>query len=126
MRVVVEHASELLDGGSRNKSAPKTEVFVCTFTKATEHLFKECITWKEGIMELWKEIGEISGHAETRGNVSARRYKERKGFFLGKMQGESRGKRGPGNTSIRELMADRRFIGPVLRFLRIMIRGLRR
>ena len=47
-----------------------------------EHLFKECITWKEEIKELWKGKGEMSGHSETRVNVSSRMYKGRKGFLL--------------------------------------------
>ena len=46
-----------------------------------EHLFKECITWREEIRELWKEIGGISGHGRTRGNMSARVYKRRKVSF---------------------------------------------
>ena len=41
-----------------------------------------------------------------------------KGILLGKDVGREPGTRGPGITSIRALMADRRFIGPVLRFPR--------
>ena len=42
-------------------------------------------------------------------------YKGKKDFLLGRLQGRSLG---PGNTSVRDLMADKRFIGPVLRFFR--------
>ena len=43
-------------------------------------------------------------------------YKGRKGFFLGMQSSDGLGMRRPGNTSIRELLADRRFVVPVLRF----------
>ena len=49
--------------------------------------------------------------------MSTKTHKERKGFFLGKVQRESRRVRRPGNTSVRDLMADRRFAGSILDFL---------
>ena len=78
-----------------------------------EHLFKECITWREEIRELWKEIGEISEGV-------SKSVQGKKSFLFGRLQGRSLG---PGNTSVRDLMADKRFIGPVLRFFRSMGAG---
>ena len=75
-----------------------------------EHLFKECITWKEEIRELWK-VGEASGSSRVVGNGLVRMYKGRKGFMLGGTQENSGGVIRPGNTSVRDLLADRRFTG---------------
>lgn len=86
--------------------------------QAREHLFKERVTWREEIRGLWKDVGKISGERSTSGGVSTRMYKGREGFLLEGMQDQSSGARRPGNTSIRDLLADRRFIGPVLNFLR--------
>ena len=81
-----------------------------------EHLFKECSAWKEEIRELWREVGEATGggRAVIRGGI----VKGRKGFGL-RMRGQN-GKtvRGPGNTSIRALLADERCMPAVLSFLR--------
>ena len=48
--------------------------------------------------------------------MAAKRYKGRKRFLLGKVRGESRRIRRLGNTSVRDLMADR-LVGCVLDFL---------
>ena len=69
---------------------------------------KECITWKE-IRELWKNVGEASGESESKEKMAARMYKGRKGFFLGRGQGEIWRARKPRNTSVKEILADRRF-----------------
>ena len=60
-----------------------------------EHLFKECITWKEEIRELWKEIGEIWGERRTRGNVLARVYftREERAFSWEDYRDRARGER---------------------------------
>ena len=44
-------------------------------------------------------------------------YKGRKGFYLGERHGGNMRTRKPGNTPVRKPMADRRSIGPILRFL---------
>ena len=86
-----------------------------------EHLFKECLAWKQEIRELWKEVKEatrVQGVQCLGGTV----YKGRKGFLLGTMRqeggrpGRSRGSRGPGNTSIGDLMADERCIPAIISF----------
>ena len=86
-----------------------------------EHLFKECIAWKEEIRELWKKVGEASGSSRTVENGLIRMYKGRKGFVLDTQEGSGATRR-PGNTSDRDLLADRRFIGFVIDSL--AVRGL--
>ena len=44
--------------------------------------------------------------------------KRRKGFCFGMPLGAGTGVRGLGNTSVRDLLSDKRFTGAVLRFLR--------
>lgn len=74
-------------------------------------VFKECRAWKDEIRTLWKEVGELSclDKRSTEDGVC----EGRKGFMLGM----SKGKSGPGNTSVRKLF-DERFLDPVLKFLR--------
>ena len=80
--------------------------------QSCEHLFKECKTWKEEIRTLWKEVGEASGG--RRDGASGKIYRgRRKGFFFG----EEKSQVGPGNCSIRRLLADPRFSEAVLRSL---------
>ena len=83
--------------------------------QSREHLFKECLTWKKEIRELWKKVAEQSGVVRIRGGTLC---KGRRGFFLGWVGEQERAIRRPGNTSVRDLMYDRRFIGAVLDFLR--------
>ena len=64
---------------------------------------------------MWKKVGEVSGKG---GGSPRAKYKGRKGFFIGWTKEYEYIVRRPGNTSIRDLMSDRRFIGPVLDFLR--------
>ena len=70
-----------------------------------------------------KVVGEISGGKNVSGKAVTGPYKGRKGgpgFFLGGMQRRVLRTRRPGNTSARDPPADRRFISPVLNFLRNM------
>ena len=80
-----------------------------------EYLFKECIAWESEIQELWKRVGEISDRERESGTS---RYKGWKGFFMGWTGRQAGMARRPGNTPVRSLLADRRFIGPALDFLR--------
>ena len=95
----------------------------CDMARQTrEHLFKECITWRDEIRELWREKGDMSGEAgsgegRVSGGTISGNYKGKKVFYLGRMQGGSRRVRGPGNTSVRDPMTDRCCIGPVFPFL---------
>ena len=66
---------------------------------------------------MWKKVGEASGESESKGKMAARMYKGRKGFFLGRGQEEIWRARKPRDTSVREILADRRFTGFILRFL---------
>lgn len=75
-----------------------------------EHLFKECPTWGREIRRLWHRVGEISGR---RGGEDTP-VKSRKGF--GYQVHTSRAR--PDNTSIREVMADDRYVEAVLDILR--------
>lgn len=87
-----------------------------TGRQTREHLFKECPAWKEEIRKLWKEVGEAT--ASPGGVHMQGVYKGKKGFGL-KIQGrEGETVRGPGNTSIRVLLADERCIPAVLSFLK--------
>ena len=79
-----------------------------------EHLFKQCLTWKKEIRELWKTAAEMSGCKGDQRGFSCKG----RGFFLCWGTGQGRAKRRPGNTSIRELMADKRSTEVVLTFLR--------
>ena len=72
-----------------------------------EHLFKECRAWKDEIRRLWKKVGEISGDIRIR---SGEIYKGRKGFCFGMDRKVVR----PGNTSVRKLLRDERFVETVL------------
>ena len=76
-----------------------------------EHLFKECRTWKDEIRKLWTEVGEISG--SIRGTSGGRVYKGRKGFYFGMDRKVVR----PGNTSVKKLLLEERFVEAVLDFL---------
>ena len=71
-----------------------------------EHLFKRVSHMEERDSGLWKTVAEVSG---CKGDVRSFSCKGRRGFFLGWRTGQGRVARRPGNTSIRELMADRRF-----------------
>ena len=59
-----------------------------------------------------EEVAELSGVVEYEGGAIC---KGRRGFFLGMMGRHERGIRRPGNTSVRDLTCDKRFIGVVLR-----------
>ena len=63
--------------------------------------------------ELWKEVGSISKADGRDGNM----YKGRKSFFLGWRERQYRAVRRPENTSVRELLGEKRFIPAVLNFL---------
>ena len=68
---------------------------------------------------MWKTIGEAS--EESKENLTKkRRCKERKGFGFT----HSKGKAGPGNTSIRRHFADERFTEAVLDFLKCTSVGM--
>ena len=82
--------------------------------RTREHLFKERSAWKKEIRELWKEVGKVSG---TCGDERKSMYKGRKGFFIGWRDRDGRVVRRPGNTSVRTLMSERRFVPTVLDFL---------
>ena len=71
------------------------------------HLEKE-------IEELRRKVGEASGTKREENAL----YKGKRGFFLGWTKSGARMIRRPGNTSIRELMSDRRFTEAVLGFLK--------
>ena len=77
-----------------------------------EHLFKECKAWKEGIEELWRVVGGISGR-RGKEEGSDRPFKSRKGFGFHVRQARAR----PSNTTVRELLSDDRYTGAVLDFL---------
>ena len=75
-------------------------------------MFKECKAWKKEIRELWKAVSEGVGHSERReGHV----LKGKKGFGYGVRKGN----KGPGNTTIRELLGDERYTEAVVEFLRV-------
>lgn len=73
-----------------------------------EHLFKECRAWKDETRSLWKEVGGISG--DIRVGTGGEIYKGRKGFCFGMDRKVVR----PGNTSVRKLLGDERFVEAVL------------
>ena len=50
-----------------------------------EHVFQECLAWKDDIRTLWKRVGEASARDGTRENMQGRRYRGRKGFGMGAM-----------------------------------------
>ena len=79
--------------------------------QSREHLLKECRTWKEEIRTLWKEVGEILGSDKKVAGGGV--YKGRKGFCIGMNKGVA----GPGNTSVKKLLSDGRFVEAVLKFL---------
>ena len=82
---------------------------MCGTGKQTrEHLFKECIAWREEIRTLWKEVARL-GRDEGKGIGGARVGKGRKGFGYRVRSGL-----GPGNTTVRELLSTERFIEAVL------------
>ena len=81
----------------------------CLWCRQTrEHVFKECVAWKDGTRTLWKRVGEASIEDGKKKGLWSRRYKGRKGFCLGFM--------GPGNTSVKKLF--RRFTEAVIDFLK--------
>ena len=86
-----------------------------TGRQTREHLFKECLAWKEEIRKLWEEIGEAT--ATGRETAGKSKYKGRKGFYLGRQGNGFVAARRPGNTPIRVLMSDERCIPAVLSFL---------
>ena len=77
-----------------------------------EHLFKECMAWKQEI-RLWRKVGEASLSKDGAGKTADRLYKGGKGFAFGVT-----GAAGPGNTSVKKLLSDSRFVGAVLDFLK--------
>ena len=79
--------------------------------QTSEHLFKECRAWKDEIRSLWKKVGEISGDIRVRSGGEI--YKGRKGFCFGVDRKIVR----PGNTSVRKLLGDERFMEAVLKSL---------
>ena len=79
--------------------------------QSRKHLFKECRTWKDVIRKLWTEVGEISG--SIRDTSQGEIYKGRKGFCFGMDKKAVR----PGNTSVRKLLSEERFVEAVLDFL---------
>ena len=88
----------------------------CSKRKQTrEHLFKECLTWKEEIRKLWREVGEATTEQGSWKKRSM--YKGKKGFGIGVRIGGVQGIRRPGNTSVGMLLADERCIPAVLSFL---------
>ena len=62
------------------------------------HLFRECVAWKKEIRELWKRVGEVSDKGRRSGLLKIMRR--------------------PGNTPIKSLLPEERFIGPVLDLLK--------
>ena len=80
-----------------------------------EHLFKECMTWKSEIRELWKSVAEASG---SRYEIQKGSCRGRKGFYLGWINRQERAVRRPENTAVRELISGRRFTEAVLTFLK--------
>ena len=84
--------------------------------QSRDHLFKECITWKKEIEELWKEVGRISGKRgeNEKGNeMDGGPFRSRKGFGFHVRQARAR----PGNTTVRELLSNSRYTDAVLEFL---------
>lgn len=82
----------------------------CGISRQTrEHLFTECVTWREGIKTLWREVGRAGGKKAGEGRLG----KGRKGFGYRIRSGA-----GPGNTTVRELLSEERYVGVVLDFLR--------
>ena len=77
--------------------------------QSREHLFKECLTWKREIRELWTAVGEASGMGEQTDEP----FKNKKGLGYRIRQAQAR----PSNTSIRDLLSDERYTEAVLRFL---------
>ena len=77
--------------------------------QSSEHLFKECSSWKREIRELWNTVEELSGRREQTGGP----LKSRKGFGYRVRQARAR----PSNTSIRDLLSSEQYTGAVLRFL---------
>ena len=78
------------------------------------HLFKGSVTWKQEIRLLWKRVAEASVDRNEEEKAMRRRYRGRKGFLLGTV-----GFASLGNTSVKKLLADSRFVGAVLDFPRI-------
>lgn len=86
----------------------------CGGTRQTrEHLFKECLAWKPEIRILWRRVGETSGGTVNVSGHGRKLYKGRKGFGLGISGGA-----GPGDTSVKRLLADTRFTEAFMDFLR--------
>lgn len=81
-----------------------------TGRQTREHCFKECLAWKPEIRKLWKEVREASVERDGASNTNVNNG--RKG--LG--NGICRGRAGPGNTAIRDLLGDERFSEAVLSF----------
>ena len=82
--------------------------------QSREHLFKECRTWKDQIRKLWKKIGELSGEAVLKTDISKGKARGRgKGFGLWGSGGKIR----PRNCSIGRLFGDARSTEPILEFL---------
>ena len=66
------------------------------------------------IRKLWKEVGEVSNVGKNTSGRGVAVFKGRKGFCLGMGRAMSR----PGNTSVKKLLSDERFVEAVLGFLR--------
>ena len=82
--------------------------------QSRDHLFKECIAWKEEIARLWEEVGKVSGkRRESEGSNDRGPYRSRRGFGYHVRQARAR----PSNTTIRELLSNDRYTGAVLDFL---------
>ena len=71
---------------------------------------------ERGNQRVMEEGGRGIGPSRAVGNGLVRIYKGRKGFMLGGTQENSGGVIRPGNTSVRDLLADRRFTGFVTDF----------
>ena len=80
--------------------------------QSRDHLFKECMTWKKEIAELWEEVGKISGKRREVGKDGGP-YRSRKGFGFHVRQARAR----PSNTTVRELLTNDRYTRAVLEFL---------
>lgn len=78
--------------------------------QSREHLFKECIAWREEIRTLWKEAGEGSGS----GGAGQSPTGSKKGFAYHARRTTA----GPGNTTVRDLLSVEKYTGAVLKFLR--------
>lgn len=82
-----------------------------TGRQAREHLFKECITWREEIGTLWKEAAGPAGYKKTDGE---RVGKGRKGFGY-----RVRCRPGLGYTTVRDLLSSERYVQEVLRTTKV-------